>query len=90
VNKIWKRLGLLKTFDTVEKTWLAKSDRLSGIQSVNYYVMSGFLMSFRDPNRVHRIRENYQRVTKIRENRPLNQRNQVNTGCLLFSLQKLA
>jgi len=25
---------LLKTFDTVEKTWLAKSARLSGIQSV--------------------------------------------------------
>jgi len=22
--KIWKRLGLLKTSDTVEKTWLAK------------------------------------------------------------------
>ena len=50
------------------------------IQSVNYYVMSVFLMSFRDPNRVHRIRENYQQVTKIRENRPLNQRNQVHTG----------
>jgi len=42
--------------------------------------MSVFLMSFRDPNRVHRIRENYQQVTKIRENRPLNQRNQVHTG----------
>jgi len=38
MNKIWKRLGLLKTFDTVEKTWLAKSARFSGIQSVNYYV----------------------------------------------------
>jgi len=40
--KIWKRLGLLKTFDTVEKTWLAKSARLSGIRSVNYYVTSDF------------------------------------------------
>jgi len=36
--KIWKRVGLLKTFDTVEKTWLAKNARLSGIQSVNCYV----------------------------------------------------
>jgi len=34
MNKIWKRLDLLETFDTVEKTWLAKSTRLSGIQSV--------------------------------------------------------
>jgi len=32
---------LLKTFDTVEKTWLVKSARLSGIQSVKYYVKSG-------------------------------------------------
>jgi len=24
--KIWKRLRLMKTFDTAEKTWLAKSD----------------------------------------------------------------
>jgi len=38
MNKIWKRFGLLKTFDTVEKTWLAKSARLSGIPSVNCYV----------------------------------------------------
>jgi len=29
--KILKRFGLLKTFDTVEKTWLAKNSRLSGI-----------------------------------------------------------
>jgi len=40
--KIGKRLGLLKTFDTVEETWLAESAGLSGIQSVNYYVTSGF------------------------------------------------
>jgi len=40
--KYGKRLGLLETFDTVEKTWLAKSARLSGIQSVKYYVTSGF------------------------------------------------
>jgi len=42
--KIWKKLGLLKTLDTVEKTWLAKSARLShsGIQSVNYYLTSVF------------------------------------------------
>ena len=38
--KIWNKLGLLKTFETVEKTWLAKSTRLSGIQNVNYYVTS--------------------------------------------------
>jgi len=43
MHKIWKRLGLLKTFDTVEKTWLAKRARLSGIHSVNYYVTSDFL-----------------------------------------------
>jgi len=40
--EIWKRLGVLKMFDTMEKTWLAKSARLSGIHSVNYYVTSGF------------------------------------------------
>jgi len=40
--KSWKKLDLLKTFDTVEKTWLAKSARLKGIQSVNYYVTSAF------------------------------------------------
>jgi len=63
--KIWKRLRLMKTFDTVEKTWLAKSARLNGIQSVNYYVTSGFLRCFRDPIRVHTI-EN--QVSRIREN----------------------
>jgi len=31
-------MGLLKTFDTVEKTWLAKNAGLSDVQSVNYYV----------------------------------------------------
>jgi len=29
MNKIWKRFGLLKMFDTMEKTWLAKSARLT-------------------------------------------------------------
>jgi len=48
--KICKRLGLLKTFDTVERTWLAKSTRLSGIQSVNYYVKSGFFEVFKGPD----------------------------------------
>ena len=61
--KIWKRLGLLKTFDTVEKTWLAKSASLSGIQSVNYYVTSGFLRCFRDPIRVHRIENRVARMS---------------------------
>jgi len=67
---------LLKTFDTVEKAWLAESARLSDIQNVNYYVTSVFSTCFRDPIRVHRIenripriRENYQRVSRIRENR---------------------
>jgi len=66
---------MLKTFDTVEKTWLAKSARLSGIQSINYYVTSIF-QCFMDPIRVHRIenrvpriRENYHRVPRIRDNR---------------------
>jgi len=68
MNKIWKRFGLLKTFDTVEKTWLAKSARLSGIPSVNCYVTSGFLRCFRDPIQVHRIEI---RVPIIRENRVL-------------------
>jgi len=45
--KIWKTLDLLKTFDTVEKTWLAKSTKLSGIQRFNY-VMSDFLRCCRD------------------------------------------
>ena len=65
MNKIWERLGLLKNFDTVEKTWLAKSARLTGIQSVNHYVTSVFFRCFRDPIRVPRIREN--RVLRIRE-----------------------
>jgi len=43
MNKILIRLGLLQTFDTVEKTWLAQSARLIVIQSVNWYVTSGFL-----------------------------------------------
>jgi len=43
MNKNWKRLGLLETFDTVERTWLARSARLSIIQRVNYYATSGFL-----------------------------------------------
>jgi len=83
--KIWKWLGLLKMFDTKEETWLAKRARLSGIQSVNYYVTSGFLKVFRDPIRVHRvknrvpkIRENYQRVPRIRKIRSV----QVHTGYL--------
>jgi len=63
--KIWKRLGLLKTFDTVEKTWLAKSARLSGIQSVNYYVTSFLFKVCRDPIRINRI-EN--RVSRIKKN----------------------
>jgi len=42
MNKIWKKLDLLETFETVEKTWLAKSARLSDIQNVNFYVTSGF------------------------------------------------
>jgi len=33
--KIWKWLGVLKMVNIVEKTWLTKKDRLSGIQSVN-------------------------------------------------------
>jgi len=90
--KIWKRLGLQETFDTVEKTWLAKSAGLSGIhQSVNCYATSGFLRCFRDSFRVHRIenqvsriRENYQRVPRIKENRLLRIREigsvQVHTG----------
>ena len=48
--KIWKRLGLLKTFDTVEKIWLAESARLSCIQSVNYYVTLGFFEVFQGPD----------------------------------------
>jgi len=44
--KIWKTLHLMKTFDTVEKTWLATSARLSGIQSVDYYVTSSFFKVF--------------------------------------------
>jgi len=40
--KIWKRLGLLKTFDPVKKTWLAENVRLRDIQNVNYYVTSVF------------------------------------------------
>jgi len=80
MNKIWKRLGLLQTFDsnTVEKTWLAENARLSGIKSVNCYVTSDFLRCFRDPIQVHRIenwvsriRANYQRVPRNRENRVL-------------------
>jgi len=70
---------LLKAFDTVEKTWLAKSARLNGIQSVNYYVMSGFLRSLRDPIRVHRIDNRVPRIRNLSTG-PQNQRNRVGTG----------
>jgi len=63
--KIWKTLGLLKTFETVEKTWLAKSARLGGIQIVNYYVTSGFLKSLRDLIQVHRIENLVPRIKKL-------------------------
>ena len=62
---IWKRLGLLKTFDILEKTWLAKSARLSGIQSVNHYITSSFLKCFRDPIRVHRIENRVSGIRKL-------------------------
>jgi len=62
--KMWKRLGLLKTFDTVEKTWLAKSARFNGIQSVNYYVTSGFLRS-RNMIQVHRIENRVPGIRKL-------------------------
>jgi len=50
MHKIWNKIGLLKTFDTMKKTWLAKSARLSGIQSVNYYITSGFFKVFKGPD----------------------------------------
>jgi len=59
----------------------AKSARLSGIQSVNYYVTSVFLRCFRDLIRVHRI-EN--RVPKIREIGSV----RVHAGYLIFSFKK--
>jgi len=36
--KIWKRLVLLKAFDTVENTGFAKNASLSSIQSFNHYI----------------------------------------------------
>jgi len=52
----------------------------------------GFLRRFRDPIRVPRIRENYHRVPKIRENRVPRIREigslQIQTGFLTFSLKK--
>jgi len=63
--KIWKRLGLLKTFDTGEKTWLAKSARLNGIQHGNYYITPGFVKVFlRDLIHVHRIENRVPRTRK--------------------------
>jgi len=78
---------LLKTFDTLEKTWLAKSARLNGIQSVNYYVMSGFLRSrvHRIENRVPRIRK-LSTVLRIKEIGSV----QVHIGYLTFSLKEPA
>jgi len=68
MHKIWKRLGLLKTFDTVEKTWLAKSARLSGIQNGNYCITSGFVKVFlRDLIQVHRIENRVPGTRKLSE-----------------------
>jgi len=54
--------------------------------------MQFFLRRFRDPNRVARIRENYHRVLKIRENGVPRIREiwslQIDTGYLTFSLKK--
>jgi len=51
-----------------------------------------FLRSFRDPIQVRRIRENYHRFPRIRENRVPRIREivsvQVHTGYLTFSLKK--
>ena len=55
-------------------------------------IYQGFLRRFRDPIRVPRIRENYHRVPKIRENRVPRIREigslQIHTGYLTFSLKK--
>jgi len=72
-----------------------------GYQSLwrNFYALSVFLRCFGDlirvpriENWVPRIRENYHRVLRIRENRVPRIRQagslQIHTGCLIFSLKK--
>jgi len=69
-------------------------------QVSNIFISRVFLRRFRDPirvprisNRVPRIRENYHRVPKIRENGVPRIREigplQIHTGYLTFSLKKL-
>ena len=81
--KIWKRLGLLKMFDTVEKAWLAKSARLSGTQSKRQVFLrcfSDLIRVQRIDNQAPRIRQNqFPRITEIRFV-------QVHSGYLTFSL----
>ena len=58
-----------------------------------FLMLARVLRRFRDPNRVPRIRENYHRVPKIRENRVPRIREigslQIQTGFLTFSLKNL-
>jgi len=87
--KIWKRLGLVKTFDTVEKTWLAKSARLSGIQNVNYYVMSVlFLWPDSCPYNWKSVPYNQRIINGSLESEKIRSV-QVHAGYLTISLKKL-
>ena len=82
--------------------WLTSGDLRQGFPNWGTCTPSvGFLRRFRDPirvprisNRVPRIRENYHRVPKIRENRVPRIREigslQIQTGFLTFSLKKPA
>ena len=59
----------------------------------HYEYIRGFLRRFKDPFRVPRIRENYHRVPKTRENRAPRIREigslQIHTGFLTLSLKKM-
>jgi len=90
-------LALYSDF-TFSISYLSQRDVHLTILELNY-IIQGFLRCFRDPirvprieNRVTRIRENYHRVPRIRQNRVPRIREigtlQVHTGYLTYSLKK--
>jgi len=78
-----------KRYIAIIDTWLPKQLRITNTASIG---VADFLSRFRDPIRVPRIRKNYHRVPKIRENRVPRIREirslQIQTRFLTFSLKK--
>jgi len=82
-HSLYKNLKVLKLND-IYQLELAKCMYKVHHGKLPEIYKQGFLSRFRDPIRVPRIKENYHRVSRIRENGSL----QVHTGFLTFSLKK--